>query len=324
MRMCDSSAVSIKCVAQTLAGSINVLQYVDDILVYGSMQQEHDTALDKLLAALAQKDFRLNLAKCKININSVTFLGHCIDSTGVHPCTDRLASLCDASTLTNIKGLLSFLSAVNYIANFIPNLAAHAKPLCLLTHAGKKFVWSHKQQVAFKNLKTIINDQLQLAIFDPNALTFVTVDISDVSLRAMMSQTINNREIPVQSASHTLNEQEHKYAINEKEGLTCVWSIEHWEKYLLGWKFMLHTDHASLKTLLQQYVNSRISAKFERWLEWLSQFHFEIQHVKGSRNFIPDMFSHLPIASTNLEPAYYWMIKACHCTTLCTPCQQAQ
>ena len=101
MGMCDSSAVFIKCVAQTLVGCTNVVQYVDDILVYGSTQQEHDAALDKVLAALAQKDFRLNLAKCKINENSVTFLGHRIDATGVHPCADRLAPLRDAPTPTN-------------------------------------------------------------------------------------------------------------------------------------------------------------------------------------------------------------------------------
>ena len=66
---------------------------------------------------------------------------------------------------------------------------------------------------------------------------------------------------------------------------------------------MLRTDHACLKTLLQQYVNSRKSAKFERWLEQLSRFHSEIQHVKGSRNFIPDTLSRLPIASINSELA---------------------
>ena len=119
----------------------------------------------------------------------------------------------------------------------------------------------------------------------------------------MMSQVINNREIPVQFASHILNERERKYAVNEKEGLACVWAIEHWEKCLLGRKFTLRTDHACLKTLLQQYVNSRNSAKFERWLERLSRFHFEIQHVKGSRGFIPDTPSRLPIASTNSELA---------------------
>ena len=34
----------------------------------------------------------------------------------------------------------------------------------------------------------------------------------------------------------------------------------------------------------------------------VNRFHFEIQHVKGSRNFIPDVLSRLPL-TTNAQPA---------------------
>ena len=85
MGMCDSSAVFVKCVAQTLVQCKNAAQYVDDVLVYGTSQEEHDAALDKVLAALVLKDFRLNLSKCRFDTDSVTFLGLVIDSTGIRP-----------------------------------------------------------------------------------------------------------------------------------------------------------------------------------------------------------------------------------------------
>ncbi|MCP3665849.1 MAG: hypothetical protein GY696_25700, partial [Gammaproteobacteria bacterium] len=42
----------------------------------------------------------------------------------------------------------------------------------------------------------------------------------------------------------------------------AIWALEHWEKYLLGTKFFLKTDHSALQTLLRKPTNLRQSSKF--------------------------------------------------------------
>ena len=50
---------------------------------------------------------------------------------------------------------------------------------------------------------------------------------------------------------------ENNYSISEKEPLACVAAMRKLNKYLLGRKFTLKTDHRALETLLSQHKTSR-------------------------------------------------------------------
>ena len=106
----------------------------------------------------------------------------------------------------------------------------------------------------------------------------------------------------MQFASHTLVDRERNFATNEKEALSCVWAIEHWEKFLLGHHFTLRTDHGALRSLLHQHSSTRKSAKFERWLERLSRFDYTVEHVRGTHNYIADALSRLPRPASEQPP----------------------
>ena len=56
---------------------------VDDILVYGRSQDEHDKNLKKVLDRARQLNLKLNPQKCKFNVNKVPFVGHILTSEGV-------------------------------------------------------------------------------------------------------------------------------------------------------------------------------------------------------------------------------------------------
>ena len=58
--------------------------------------------------------------------------------------------------------------------------------------------------------------------------------------------------------------------------------------YLMGRKFLLKTDNMSLKYLFEQpNLNSRKS----RWWDFLSEYHFELNHIKIKENKIVDALS---------------------------------
>ena len=58
--------------------------------------------------------------------------------------------------------------------------------------------------------------------------------------------------------------------------------------YLMGRKFLLKTDNMSLKYLFDR---SDLNARQARWLAFLSEFHFELKHIKGKENIVVDALS---------------------------------
>ena len=61
-----------------------------------------------------------------------------------------------------------------------------------------------------------------------------------------------------------------------------------WRQYLLGSKFMIHTDHNSLQYLLQQKT---LSTEQQKWIEKIVAFEMEIIHKKGKENVVADALS---------------------------------
>ena len=53
-------------------------------------------------------------------------------------------------------------------------------------------------------------------------------------------------------------------------------------------KFLLKTDNMSLKFSFEQ---SDLNARKDRWLAFLSEYHFELKHIKGKGNNIVDALS---------------------------------
>ena len=64
-----------------------------------------------------------------------------------------------------------------------------------------------------------------------------------------------------------------------------VHELKMWIHYLIGKKFELRIDHCGLKNLFGQPT---LNARKTRWLEFLSEYDFEIKHIKGKKNQVVD------------------------------------
>lgn len=90
----------------------------------------------------------------------------------------------------------------------------------------------------------------------------------------------------------------------EKELLALVNCVQLWRQYLHGRRFVVHTDHASLRFLFQQKIHSIAQ---QRWLYKLMGYDFSIEYKKCLVNSAPDALSRvcennplLPISQPNL------------------------
>ena len=57
---------------------------------------------------------------------------------------------------TDKKGVEKLLGTVNYLGKFIPNLATVTEPIRVLLRKDIKYQWSHEQQKALQEIKSIL------------------------------------------------------------------------------------------------------------------------------------------------------------------------
>ncbi|KAK3741240.1 hypothetical protein QZH41_008178 [Actinostola sp. cb2023] len=74
---------------------------IDDTLVYGRDQKEHDERLEKVLARIKEAGITLNSNKCEYSKRQVTFLGHVIDESGIRPDPAKIKAIVDMAEPTN-------------------------------------------------------------------------------------------------------------------------------------------------------------------------------------------------------------------------------
>ena len=70
---------------QILQGAKSTICYLDNILVSGANEAEHIQNLEVVLQRLQSRGIKVRLDKCRFMQQSVDYLGHRIDATGLHP-----------------------------------------------------------------------------------------------------------------------------------------------------------------------------------------------------------------------------------------------
>ena len=95
---------------------------------------------------------------------------------------------------------------------------------------------------------------------------------------------------PVEYFSKRLNAAERNYSATDREFAAIKFSLTRWRHFLVGIKFLVLTDHAALTHLK---TSSHVSRWNARWLDFLSQFDFVIEHVRGVNN-VADHLSRIP------------------------------
>ena len=97
-----------------LAGLPHVACYIDDILITGVDDQEHFRNLEEVLKRLESNGIKAKKAKCSFMSKSVYYLGHKIDSQGLHTLPDKVKAILEAPQPRNVQELRSFLGFINY------------------------------------------------------------------------------------------------------------------------------------------------------------------------------------------------------------------
>ena len=260
------------------------LVYLDDIIVFSSTFEEHLSRLEEVFKRLEAADLRLKPSKCYLLRAEVEFLGHVVTASGIQTDPAKVDKVVDWPTPANVGDVRSFLGFCGYYRRFVKHFATVAKPLTNLTKAENPFKWTADCQSAFDELRCRLTTTPTLAYprFDSDAPRFVLdVDASGFGLGAVLSQDDEDGvERPIAYASRLLTAAERRYGSTKSEFLGAVWAFRHFRCYLLGRRFLVRTDHRALEHWRTFKEPSAIMI-MARWMEFLSQFQFDIKYRQG-------------------------------------------
>ncbi|GJV48242.1 putative reverse transcriptase domain-containing protein [Tanacetum coccineum] len=130
-----------------------VIVFIDDILIYSKSRKEHEGHLKLILRLLKKEELYAKFSKCEFWLSKVQFLGHVIDSEGIHVDPAKIESIKDWASPKTPTEIRQFLGLAGYYRRFIEGFSKIARPMTKLTQKSVKFDWGEKAEAAFQLLK---------------------------------------------------------------------------------------------------------------------------------------------------------------------------
>jgi len=271
--------------------------YLDDIIIFGESEKEHNQRLYQILAKLRDAGVILSKEKCVFGASQVSFLGHLIDKNGIKTDPKKIEQILNWPLPVSIGELVSFLGLANYYRKFVKDFAKITGPLEEAVKRQKKYrsqkiEWSNSMKCSFQTLKTSLTNPPVLGFPSSKGNFILDTDASNNAIGAVLSQlNEEGNEVVIHYASNRLSKRERMYCTTRKELLSVVHYIKLFRPYLLGKRFLLRTDHKSL-TWLKTWKNPSTSQYFN-WINLLNEYDFEIVHRPGSNHANADAMSRL-------------------------------
>ncbi|GKE84718.1 hypothetical protein Tco_1558460, partial [Tanacetum coccineum] len=110
---------------------------------------EHTNHLRIIIELLKKKKLYAKFFKCDFCIRIVQFLGHLIDSQGLHVDPAKIEAVKNWTSPTTPTEIRQFLGLASYYQRFIKDFSKIAKSLTELTQKNKKYIWGKDQESAF-------------------------------------------------------------------------------------------------------------------------------------------------------------------------------
>ncbi|SAL97143.1 hypothetical protein, partial, partial [Absidia glauca] len=194
---------------------------------------------------------------------------------------------------TTGKDIQQFLGLVNYFHQYLPKAPILAEPLnALRNHPGKLgALWTDEHTASFNKIKESLVHAPYL--FSPRSdLPFhVATDASDFGIGAVLYQIDEDGTILHNGfMARALSKSERNYQITKKELLAIIFALNKFHQHLWGRHFTLYTDHKALV-----YIHSQrdLNAMLTKWFDTLLDYNFDVVHLPGMDNVLPDALSRL-------------------------------
>jgi LPS O-antigen subunit length determinant protein (WzzB/FepE family) len=261
-----------------------VVVFIDDILIYSEIVEEHEKHLRIVLERLRQQKLYAKFSKCEFWMEKVAFLGHVLSAEGITVDPSKVVLVTKWEQTLNVTDVRSFLGMAGYYRRSIENFSNIAKPMIELLKNNTNFEWSEECEKSFQELKKRLTTALVLTLPDIKKDFVVYCDAS----RQGLSYVLMQEGKVVAYASRQLKKHKENYPTHDLELATVVHTLKIWRHYLMGNRCELFTDHKSLKYFFNQ---TELNMWKRRWLELIKDYDVEINYHPGKANVVADALS---------------------------------
>jgi hypothetical protein len=208
-------------------------------------------------------------------------LGHVISEEGVVLDPNKIRYIMEFPTPKDVSNIRSFMGLAGYYRRFIKGFSKIGCPITALQKKGVKFTWTSEREERFQELKYLLTHASVMKIVDPNNDFLVCTDACKEGLRGFLMKEGH----VICYESRKLNEHEINYVTRDLELVVIVHSLKMSRHYFLGRRFLIMIENCGLRRLFDQ---PKLNARKSRWMDLLSEFDFEIKHIKGKENRVAD------------------------------------
>ena len=224
-----------------------VLVFFDDILIHSKSWADHLRHLRAILTELRHQRLFVKRSKCAFGVTSVSYLDDIISEAGVAMDPAKVQAIHDWPVPRSARAVRGFLGLAGYYRKFVHNYGSIAVPLTTLLKKDG-FSWNDEAAAAFGALKAAVTTAPILAMPDFTKTFVVECDASSHGFGAVLIQDGH----PIAFFSRPIAPRHRALAAYERELIRLVHAVRHWRPYLWGRRFLVKTDHYSLKYLLDQ------------------------------------------------------------------------
>lgn len=279
--------------------------YLDDILVFSKGETEHVGHLTKIFDQLKKYGVVINTNKCVLGATEVTFLGYHVSAAGIRPLPEKVKAIQEYPLPKNAKELRRFLGMINFYRKFLPGAAQIQGPLNQALSGPKikgttPITMTPDIQKAFDACKINLLEATLISHPDPQAELALFTDASDVAIGAVLQQQINGSWQPLGFFSRKLSSAQKKNSTYDRELLAIYEGIKYFRYMVEARTFKVFTDHKPI-TFAFTTRRDNCSPRQHRYLDYISQFTTDINHISGNDNVVADAFSRLESIDTTIN-----------------------
>ena len=313
--LCNSPG-TFQRVMEAIFGDMNLIEliiYLDDLLIFAPSFEQMLTRLDKVLERLIKNNLKVKGKKCQLARQELVHLGHVVNEQGIATDPSKVDKIRAWPTPVSHEHLASFVGLASYYRRFIPAFSTIAAPLHAIIAKGRaetakgrsglkagkppssKFVWSKEADQSFNELKRLLSEAPVLAYPQFDKEFILETDASLLGLGACLCQADGEGNVhPIAYASRGLRGAERNYpdiSSFKLELLALKWAVtDKFKDYLMGSKCIVYTDHNPLAHL----KTAKLGATEHRWVAQLAPFDLEIRYRTGKSNRCADALSRYP------------------------------
>nr|GFA11514.1 putative reverse transcriptase domain-containing protein [Tanacetum cinerariifolium] len=278
-----------------------VIVFIDDILIYSKNKKEHEGHLKLILRFLKEEKLFAKFSKCEFWLSTVKFLGHVIDSEGIHVDPAKIESNKDWASPKTPTEIHQFLGSENFVV------------YCDASHKGLGAVLMQMENViAYVScqLKQILDAQIEARKEENYGAEDLCGMFKKLEPRADGTLCLRNRSwIPCFGDLRTLIMHEsHKSKYSIHPGSEKMYQ----DLKKLYWlpniklKSPLMSENESMEKLTRQYLNEvvsrygvQVSIVFDRD-EQLSRVHSTF-HISNLKKCFFDELLYIPLDEIQID-----------------------